>query len=136
MEAEQMAAAQEAAFKGEMRAEEELLRRVVEAVRPALPAIVTRLPSRWPRGALVATEKGATLYLREDAVFFEVSGLGHPPRVFPDLAAVLLDWGPEPIIQSLAKLVDAQVKGRGPSTLEAERRAAKLHALAKLLEED
>ena len=136
MEAARVAEAQRVAFKGEMQAEEELLRCVVEAVRPALPTIVTRLPTGGLRGALVAAGSGAALYLREDAVFFEVSRLGHPPRVFSDLAAVLLDWGPEPIIQSLAKLVDAQVKGRGPSTLEAERRAAKLHALAKLLEED
>jgi len=134
MEAERVAQAQRAAFKDEKRAEEELLRRVVDAVRPALPAIVTRTDV-GVRGALVATKNGAALYLREDAVFFEATGPLRPLRVFPDLAAVLLDWDPEPIIRSLARLVEAQVTGRGPSTLEAERRAAKLHALARLLEE-
>jgi len=128
--------AQRAAFKDEKRAEEELLRRVVDAVHPALPAIMTRLPTGGLRGALVATKNGAALYLREDAVFVETSGQLRPLRTFPNLAAVLLDWDPEPIIRNLAMLVDAQVTGRGPSTLEAERRAAKLHALAKLLEED
>jgi hypothetical protein len=135
VEAERVAEAQRAAFKDEKRAEEELLRRVVDAVHPALPAIMTRM-GIGGRGALVATGTGAALYLREDGVFVETSGRLRPLRAFPDLAAVLLDWDPEPIIRNLAMLVDAQVTGRGPSTLEAERRAAKLHAIAKLLEED
>jgi hypothetical protein len=125
--------AQRAAFKEEMKAEEELLRRVVETVRPALPAIVTRTSGGF-RGALVATESGTALYLLEDASFIEISGARLTPRAFPDLAAVLLDWDPEVIIENLAALVEAQLTGRGPSTADARARAAKLTAVAKLLD--
>jgi hypothetical protein len=125
--------AQRTAFVEEMRAEVELLRLVVETVRPALPAIVTRTSGGF-RGALVASESGAALYLLEDASFIEISGARLNPRAFPDLAAVLLDWDPEPIIESLVELVEAQLMGRGPSTADARARAAKLNEVAKLLE--
>ena len=125
--------AQRAAFKEEMRAEEELFARVVETVRPALPAIVTRAIGGF-RGALVATESGTALYLLEDASFIEISGARLTPRAFPSLAAVLLDWDPEDIIRNLAALVEAQLTGRGPSTADARERAAKLNEVAKLLD--
>jgi hypothetical protein len=125
--------AQRAAFKEEMEAEGQLLERVVETVRPALPAIVTRT-SRGFRGALVAIESGAALYLLEDGGFVEVSGARVGWRAFPDLPSVLLDWDPEPIIESLTRLVEAQLTGRGPSTADARARAAKLSAVAKLLD--
>ena len=125
---------QRAAFKEEMKAEEELLRRVVETVRPALPAIVTRASGGF-RGALVATESGAALYLLEDGGFVEVSGARVGWRAFPDLPSVLLDWDPEVIIGSLAALVEAQLTGRGPSTADARARAAKLVEVTKLLGE-
>jgi hypothetical protein len=124
---------QQAAFQEEMEAEVALLSRVIEAVRPALPAIVTRTSGGF-RGALVATESGAALYLVEDASFIEISGARLTPRTFPDLAAVLLDWDPEVIIGSLAALVEAQLTGRGLSTADARARAAKLNEVAKLLE--
>jgi len=86
------------------------------------------------RGALVATESGAALYLIEDGSFVEVSGARLILRAFPDLAAVLLDWDPEHIIENLAALVEAQLTGRGPSTADARARTAKLNEVAKLLD--
>jgi hypothetical protein len=124
--------AQRAAFKEETDAEVQLLERVIEAVRPALPAIVTRMGTG--RGALVATESGSALYLCEDGSFIELSGARLTPRAFPALPSVLLDWDPEVIIGNLAALVEAQLTGRGPSTADARARAAKLTAVAKLLD--
>ena len=125
--------AQRAAFEEEMKAEEALLARVVETVRPALPAIVTRTSGGF-RGALVATESGAALYLVENGSFIEISGARLTPRTFPDLPSVLLDWDPEHIIENLAALVERQLTGRGPSTADARARTAKLNEVAKLLD--
>ena len=116
------------AFEGERQAEISLLEKAIELARPGLPAVCSRVegdPTAVPR-----VELTPGLFILQDGRLAQ----GGDRTVVVITREEALDTHNLPdILRPLAKLFEKQAKGREPSTVEAQKRAAKLLALVELL---
>lgn len=129
---------QGSAFEAERGAEIEVLEKVIELARPGLPSIMNATPG-FPTKAVELLPDAACqddrLWILEDGAFAQwgVFTPGQPYRLA--LADVCDGWSIAAVVNALAMLFRKQIIGRTAPAIEAEARAAKLTAIAKLLEE-
>jgi hypothetical protein len=113
------------AFEAKLRAETEVLEKVIELARPGLPSIVGKTSIG------TGVEILDRLFLVESGGFFQLTSTAPFPLTLPE---VLEYHALEDIIEALATLFRKQIIGRTAPAIEAEARTAKLTAIAKLLE--
>jgi hypothetical protein len=118
---------QGAAFEAERQAEVAILEKAIELARPGLASVSNAIETAGAHGVKIAEG----LYLLTDGT------IGEPQagwfEAMPYATALDRLSLPE-ILRPLADLFAKQVKGRESSTLAAEKRAAKLVALAELVD--
>lgn len=119
------------AFESERQAEERLLTAVLEMVRPGLESIVDPIGGTGLHGAKL----GEGIWIYGDGRLGEVGGATGTAYLPRTPAEVLETHDLASILAPLAALFEKQIRGRGPSTIAAEHRAARLAALLRLLEE-
>jgi len=126
---------QGAAFEAEHEAEVAILERAIELARPGLPSISNAIDGEHYRGVELVPGDGNNggLWLSENGTFVWEERTSKP-RQLQTISRVLEGWGLPEILRPLAALFEKQVKGREPSSEKAEKRAAKLLALAELID--
>ena len=120
------------AFEAERHAEVVLLEKAIEASRPALPSICSRVaevPEAVERAELIPD-----LYLLVDGRLAHASLPGSPSVMVITPETALDSYDLTEILRSLAHKFSQQVAGREPSMKAALLRAERLEALAKLVE--
>jgi hypothetical protein len=127
------------AFEAERMAEVAILEKAIELARPGLPAVCSKIEG-------ILGFEGANLieglWILDDSRLATIAmpaplirSLGAERKVVPLTATDALEEATLPeILRPLADLFAKQVKGRESSTLAAEKRAAKLVALAELVD--
>lgn len=131
-------AALNAAIDEEHQAAAVLLARLVEVVRPALPALssLVEIDDREFRGVLIAGSgrvDDTGLYLLVGGGEFLVAGEEGWVLLAAPLAVARAGWSVEEIAESLAKALASHQGKRGKATARGAERAQKLRALADLL---
>jgi hypothetical protein len=131
----ELAARQKAAFDEEREAKEVVLRAALDAVRPALEAISSRLTDDLRGVVLARAETGPvrTLFLLSDG---DLIGFGNVNLMELSVSEALGHFDLNEILESLDRALQAQLSGNAELRIEqAEARAEKLRALVLLARE-